>query len=105
MGLNEAQKKAVETIGRNVSVNAGAGSGKTKVLTERYVYILENGDLEEGKEIESILAITFTKKAAGEMKERIRGLIKERFSQGEKWRRLYRDLELWNRQILCNKGI
>ena len=93
MGLNEAQKKAVETIGRNVSVNAGAGSGKTKVLTERYVYILENGDLEEGKEIEPILAITSTKKAAGEMKERIRGLIKERFSQGEKWRRLYRDLE------------
>ncbi len=38
------------------------GPGRTKVLTERYIYILRNGELEKNKEVESIVAITFTKK-------------------------------------------
>ncbi len=96
MELNKNQKKAVETINKNVAVNAGAGSGKTRVLVERYLYILENGDLDEGSEIESILAITFTKKASQEMKERIRKNIKEKFFLDPKWRRMYRDLEKGN---------
>ncbi|SHH88048.1 UvrD-helicase domain-containing protein [Sporanaerobacter acetigenes] len=91
--LNKNQKRAVETIDKNVAVNAGAGSGKTRVLVERYLYILENGDLDEESEIESILAITFTKKASQEMKERIRKNIKEKFPLDPKWRRMYRDLE------------
>lgn len=94
--LNKSQKKAVETIDRNVAVNAGAGSGKTKVLVDRYLYILENGRLEDGKEIESIVAITFTKKASQEMKERIREELKEKFSLDIKWRRIYKDLERGN---------
>lgn len=96
MKLNVNQKKAVETIDKNVAVNAGAGSGKTKVLVERYLYILEKGKLKEGKEIESIVAITFTKKASQEMKERIREDIRKKFSEDKKWRRLYRDLEKAN---------
>ncbi|QQY78983.1 ATP-dependent helicase/nuclease subunit A [Keratinibaculum paraultunense] len=96
MKNTHAQDKAIKTIDKNVSVNAGAGTGKTKVLTERYIYILENGDLEKGKEIESIVAITFTKKATQEMKERIRKEIKNRIPQNEKWNRFYRDMEKAN---------
>lgn len=94
--LNKNQKKAVETIDKNVAVNAGAGSGKTKVLVERYLYILENGKIEEGKEIESVVAITFTKKASQEMKERIREELKRKFPLDKKWRRIYKDLEKGN---------
>lgn len=96
MKNTHAQNKAIKTIDKNVSVNAGAGTGKTKVLTERYIYILENGNLEKGKEIESIVAITFTKKATQEMKERIRKEIKNRIPQDEKWNRFYRDMEKAN---------
>ena len=96
MNLNTNQKPAVETIDKNVAVNAGAGSGKTKVLVERYLYILDKGKLRVGNEIESIVAITFTKKASQEMKERIREDLRGRFSEGKKWRRIYRDLEKAN---------
>ena len=96
MKLNKNQQKAVTTIDKNVSVNAGAGSGKTKVLVERYIYLLENGEFQEGKEVESIVAITFTKKASQEMKGRIRQAIRDKFSKGEKWKRLYRDIERAN---------
>lgn len=92
----DPQIEAIETIDRSVAVNAGAGTGKTKVLTERFVYILENGDLEEGKEVESIVAITFTKKATQEMIERIRAEIRKNFYKGNKWTRFYRDMEKAN---------
>lgn len=96
MNNTKEQNLAITTIDRNLAVNAGAGTGKTKVLTERYIYILEHGDLEEGKEVESIVAITFTKKATQEMKERIREEIKRRFSLGGRWIRYYRDMEKAN---------
>lgn len=96
MKNTEQQEQAITTIDKNIAVNAGAGTGKTKVLTERYVYILENGKLEKGKEVESIVAITFTKKATQEMKERIREEIKDRFPLGNKWRRYYKDIEKAN---------
>lgn len=96
MGNTIEQNLAITTIDKNIAVNAGAGTGKTKVLTERYVYILENGDLEQNKEVESIVAITFTKKATQEMKERIREEIKKRFPLGKEWRRYYKDMEKSN---------
>lgn len=69
--LNPNQKEAVEyNLGPHIIV-AGAGSGKTRVLTYKIAYILK----EEGYEPESVLALTFTNKAAGEMKERISQLI------------------------------
>jgi ATP-dependent helicase/nuclease subunit A len=66
-GLNEEQVAAVEATG-NVFVSAGAGTGKTSVLVERYVRAV----CEHGLDVDSILVITYTRKAAGELRARIR---------------------------------
>ena len=79
-GLNSEQKAAVSCVDGPVLIVAGAGSGKTKVLTSRIAYILEQKDLDPSR----ILALTFTKKAASEMKERIALMVGER-----KARKLY----------------
>jgi DNA helicase-2/ATP-dependent DNA helicase PcrA len=69
--LNEKQKEAVLENDNNLLIIAGAGSGKTKTITHKIAYILEN----EHADSYEILALTFTNKAANEMKERIQNMV------------------------------
>ncbi len=88
------QERAITTLGRNLCVTAGAGAGKTTVLVERYLHLVEQG----GMDIQEIAAITFTEKAANQMKEKIRNKIKERITvsrnsaETEAWDGRYREI-------------
>lgn len=93
--LTDAQKLAVYTIDKNVAVSAGAGSGKTQVLSLRFLYILEKLGLEDylasteadeaslQAKAQEIMAVTFTKAAATQMRQRIRKAMSERIAKAE----------------------
>lgn len=91
---NEAQLKAIVNLDDDLLVAAGAGSGKTWVLTERYMEMLARG-ARPGQ----IVAITFTELAAAEMKRRIRGAVEKWIDQAEdpaekkRWRRMHSELD------------
>ena len=73
--LNEKQLEAVQTTEGFLRVIAGAGSGKTKLLVSRHAYLVK----EYGIDPANILCVTFTNKAAGEMKRRVRSLIGQEY--------------------------
>lgn len=80
-GLNDKQYEAVtNTEGPNLVI-AGAGSGKTKVLTHKIAYLIEEKNVKPW----NILALTFTNKAANEMKKRIENLIGESARRNVDW--------------------
>jgi len=84
MKLDKQQKLAVDHPEKTMAISAGAGSGKTRVLVERYIKVV----LEGIAEIDEILAITFTKKAASELKSRVRERLQEVSGSGDKEKKM-----------------
>lgn len=94
VGLKPEQRQAAYTLDRHVSVTAGPGAGKTTVLVERYLHILRTNDLS----VDQIVAITFTNRAANEMRERVRRELDEILLSAEpaeraRWMRHKRTLD------------
>ena len=95
MKLNEKQALAANTIDKNVLLDASAGTGKTTVLVNRYVNILDKGNFDGIKNedvLSSVVAITFTKKASNELKERISKLIYEKAKTDERFKAYYNNM-------------
>jgi len=89
--LTPSQARAVHARGMNVAVVAGAGAGKTRVLVERYLALLTRA-----LPLRKIVAITFTDKAASEMRDRVRGEIEKRAAQADApafWHEHRRDMD------------
>ena len=98
--LTPSQDRAIHCIDTNVAVSAGAGSGKTRVLVQRFLYILGLGLRPPADTVlpREILAVTFTRKAAAEMRDRIRDEIEiickdcQEETQRIYWKRQLKDL-------------
>lgn len=93
------QTSAIEHKGSDLLVSAGAGSGKTAVLTERIIRRLT--DSENPAEITRMLVVTFTKAAAGELKERIASAIESALAKNPENKRLSRQLLALDRAKIC----
>ncbi|MBX7105834.1 MAG: UvrD-helicase domain-containing protein [Gemmataceae bacterium] len=89
--LTIEQQRAIETRGVAIALTAGAGSGKTTVLTQRYLSYL----FDDGLQVRDLAAITFTEKAATEMRRRIRATLEARIHEpgGDIWKTHLADLE------------
>ena len=94
MTWTEEQKKVIELRNRNILVSAAAGSGKTAVLVERILSMVT--DERRPVDIDKLLIVTFTKAAAGEMKERIRDALDKRLEEDPEDEYLQRQLTLMN---------
>lgn len=94
-----AQRAAIETFGRDVLVSAAAGSGKTAALTERIILALTRPDAPT--DITGILAVTFTRASAAELRRRISKAISERIAEDPANRRLVRQLMLLGSAKIC----
>jgi ATP-dependent helicase/nuclease subunit A len=96
MRWTDSQLEAVETRGRRIIVSAGAGSGKTRVLVERFLRLLEEN---ASWRVADIVAVTFTEKAAREMVSRIRRSMRARIErssgieEARRWRKLRNELD------------
>jgi ATP-dependent helicase/nuclease subunit A len=91
--LTDEQRRALEVKGASVALGAGAGCGKTTVLTERFLDEIEG---QGGRPLRALVALTFTEKAARELRERIRRRCREKLAGGEevaRWRTVLRALE------------
>ncbi len=73
------QRKVIDLRDRNILVSAAAGSGKTAVLVERILSMVT--DSHKPLDVDRLLIVTFTRAAAGEMRERLRGAIEKRLAQ------------------------
>lgn len=93
--LTEEQKLAIESINKHTLVSAGAGSGKTFVLVERYIKVLES---DPETKVSSIIAVTYTRKAAEEMRSRLKARLAEMAGsspalESERWQMALAELE------------
>ena len=86
--MTEAQKRAVESLGKNVLVSASAGSGKTFVMIERIIRLI----LEENVDVSNVLAVTYTKLAASEMKQKLVKAVIGRINEGKDIERMRKTL-------------
>ena len=75
MGLTDAQRACIESTDSRLIISAGAGTGKTFTITQKIAHMMETGYLES---VDQVLAITFTRKAAGEIKARVRSTLRSR---------------------------
>lgn len=96
MKFNKDQELAINTIDENVCVVAGAGTGKTAILTHRFINIIKKSPLEPSQAMEKILAITFTKKATKEMVDRISKEINILESEDPRFQGLYKNIGFLN---------
>src|SRR5437763_9767578 len=78
--LTDQQRRALVVNGASVALSAGAGCGKTMVLTERFLAALDEGG---GRPLQALVALTFTEKAARELRRRIRARCRAKLGAGE----------------------
>ena len=83
--MTEDQRRAIESLSRDLAISAGAGSGKTTVLAHRFAQAMRAAPEQEWEPaaVDRILTITFTNKAAGEISERVRRVVGSELSAAE----------------------